>query len=95
MTNRILKDYNGKYAIWSDEDLGIVLFDATPEEIFQHFLTQAAENIHRRVMHEIQMLDAHIDPGNPPKDWSDALVIHEKLHGPLKECSSTTEEPNQ
>lgn len=64
MSNQIIKQPNGKYALWSSVVDDFVLVDGTREEIIQEFVDRAMRDIERLKADVAETIDK-IDAGDP------------------------------
>lgn len=83
MGNQIIRQPDGKYAIFSTFTDTIAYWDATEDEIVEHFADQAAESART----EVREMLIHISAGNPElvyarrvMTWEEALEM-DRDHG--------------
>ena len=83
MGKQIIQQPNGQFAIFSTGTDTVHVWDATAEEIEEHFVNRAADDERRRVREIL----AHVAAGNPSKayyqfamTWAEALEADEE-HG--------------
>lgn len=75
MPQHITKQPNGKYAIFSSVVDDFVVYDATPEECYEHFRQQAVEESDRRTKQSL-------DIANQCKDrFGKDIDIVRRIHG--------------
>lgn len=84
MGNQIIRQPSGKYAIFSTYTDTITVWDATEDEIVEHFAERAAEVARR----DARRLLGHVAAGNPraayfqfAMSWEEALAEDRKHHG--------------
>lgn len=81
--NQIIKQPDGKYAVFSSITDTIVFWDATEEEVVQFFVDKVAEDTRRSV----EKILTHVSAGQPRKayyqfamTWKEALS-YDREHG--------------
>jgi hypothetical protein len=79
---QIIKQPNGKYAIWSKIVTDITWFDLTREELIEAFVEEARVDIERQLEQKLAL----IDQGKPAYfqytlTWEEALKERDELHG--------------
>jgi hypothetical protein len=82
MSEMIIKQPDGKYAVWSNRVDAFTLIDATPDEIVEARL----EGERRRVRERVNEIVAQLDRGEKPygkrtDTWEEALEWYEHVHG--------------
>lgn len=82
MGRQIIKQPNGKYAIWSSVVDDFIYLNITPEEYIEERIKEEAEQIRDNVMKVVKLLDE----GKPAyyqftKSWEQALSLIEEIHG--------------
>lgn len=83
MGQQIIKQPNGKYALWSSIVTDFVLLDATPADIVDYMADNERENIERGVNRKVEM----IERGEPAyfqftMNWEEACAMAKECHGP-------------
>jgi len=82
MGQQIIKQPNGKYAVWSSVVDNFIIVDATPEEIIEYRVADSREEITDRVNNTIEKLERGEKPSFQfTKSWEEAVEIIEDLHG--------------
>ena len=83
MGQQIIKQPNGLYAVFSTNTDTITVWDATEDELVEHFTEQAAEDARQAVRRKLR----HVAADEPRKayhqfamTWDEALV-HDREHG--------------
>lgn len=83
MGNQIIRQPDGLFAVFSTETDTITVYDATEDELVEHFAEEAAERARETVRRTI----GHVAAGNPRKvyfqfamTWEEALKKDRK-HG--------------
>ena len=82
MGQQIIRQPDGRYALWSSIVDSFVLIDAMPDEIADAMIEREAENIRRQVARIV----AELAEGRKPylqftKTWYEALRTHQEVHG--------------
>lgn len=57
MGRQIIKQPNGKYAVWSSTVDNFILLDATPDEIIEGLVADSRRDIERAVHGKVESLD--------------------------------------
>lgn len=83
MGRQIIKQPDGKFAIWSSTADGIIIHGATRSQIERFFVLEAEKETIRRVTRDLDLVDA----GNAQdayfqfaKPWAEALRQHNENH---------------
>lgn len=86
MGMQIIKQPDGRFALWSSVADGIAMYDASAQDIEDFFAEEAEKDTRRRVREKI----AHVEAGHPEQvyfqfamTWDEALREHTERHGPL------------
>lgn len=82
MSSQIIKQPDGKYAIWSTGVDTFTVIDCTPEDIIQMWYEEAAQRLREGVLRTVAELEA----GGKPyyqftMTWQEALDMHLEVHG--------------
>lgn len=84
MGSQILRQPDGLYAVFSSETDTIVVWDATEDEIVEHFVEIAAERARR----DVQRVLGHVSAGEPRRayyqfalTWEGALAKDREHRG--------------
>lgn len=91
MSNQIIRQSNGLYAVWSTCVDAIVMWNCTRQDMINEWTNQERERLTSSVNRKCDLLDQ--DRADEAyyqfaMSWELALRRHEELHGPLQ--SSTT-----
>lgn len=84
MGRQIIKQPNGKFAVWSTNSDAIILYDASESELVNYFVEREI----KRIADDIRQICAELHGGGKPyyqwtMTWDEALKEHEENHGPL------------
>jgi hypothetical protein len=82
MGTQIVKQPDGKYAVWDSTVDNFVYICCTPEEIIEAWVIEAREDITRRVNSKVEKLNA----GGKPyyqftQTWEECLADIKNIHG--------------
>jgi hypothetical protein len=82
--SQIVRQPSGRFAIFSSYTDTVIVWDATEDEIVEHFAERAAESARR----DARRLLGHVADGNPraayfqfAMSWEEALAEDRKHHG--------------
>lgn len=82
MGQQIIKQPDGKWAVWSTNVDDFVLIDATPEEIVEAWVEEFRQNAVRTVGETIRRLEAGEKPyAQFTRSWNEALATIKEVHG--------------
>lgn len=81
MARQIIKQPNGKFAIWSTIVDNFIMTDATPEEYIEFRIKEETERIKREIPEIINKLNNNIKVGYFDQTWESALERIRKVHG--------------
>lgn len=89
MGQQIIRQPDGRYAVWESIVEDFVLRDATVQQIITWRMTCATEDIERSVRETV----AKLARGEKPyfqftKTWEQALKWHREVHGGVKDCAT-------
>lgn len=83
MGQQIIKQPNGRYAVWSTVVSDFVLLDATPEDIIDVRIDEAREEIAHRVKEVVEKLANGEKPYYQfTETWDGACAFAKEVHGP-------------
>lgn len=86
MGQQIIRQPDGRLAVFSTVTDGIVLYDATAQEVADYFAEEAATEARRRAKRLVEAVMAG-DPrkvyGDRAVTWAEALELHREGHGEL------------
>lgn len=82
MGQQIIRQPDGKYAVWSSVVDSFVMIDAEPHEIADYWVEVEAG----RLRESVNRIVAELEAGGRPyhqftKTWDEALRRHEEIHG--------------
>lgn len=82
MSNQIIKQPDGRFAVWSTITDGFILIDATPAEIVEEWLSDERARLTERV----EVITDALDAGERPyhqftESWEEALETYRQVHG--------------
>ena len=82
MGQQIIKQPDGKYAVWSTGADSFVLIDATPEVIIESWVEEFRQNATRTVNETVRKLEAGEKPyAQFTLSWGDTLAMIKEVHG--------------
>ena len=82
MGSQIIKQPNGKYAIFSSIVDDIVFYEATEKDIVKYFVDREVERITQHVRETIESLDKGGKPSFQfTMTWEEALDTAKRVHG--------------
>lgn len=82
MGQQIIKQPNGKYAVFSSVVDGFTVFNATPDELIELWVKNERKSLTRRITETIAQLDRGEKPYSQfTLTWEEALAEHERNHG--------------
>ncbi len=82
MARQIIKQPDGRYAVWSTIVDNFILIDATPQEIVDIWADEEKMRIEIRVFEIVKELDKNGKSYHQfTKSWDDALETIKALHG--------------
>lgn len=85
MGQQIIKQPDGKYAVWSSIVDNFTYINCTPEEIIEVWVQEAREDITRMVTSKVEALNAGKQPYYQfTKTWEECLEEIESRHGKAK-----------
>jgi hypothetical protein len=76
MGKRVLKQPDGKYAVWDSIVDDFIVWDATADEIDTYIVTEAIKKAQDEAMHHIAKAEA-----TSPDIFSEKLALRQELHG--------------
>lgn len=83
MGHQIIKQPNGKYAVWSSIATDFVMVDATPADIIEMEVESERERIEKEVIDKVAQMEAGQEPYHQrTMTWEEALVRRDEFHGP-------------
>ena len=86
MSRQIVKQPDGRYAVWSTVVDGFVLTDATPEDIIEDWVNQYRQEITSSVLHIIELLERGEKPYYQfTLSFDDCLKTIREVHGPREQ----------
>lgn len=82
MGQQIIKQPNGKFALWSSIVDSFVMLDAEPKDIVDEWIADERQRVERAVTEIVDKLNR----GEPAyyqfsMTWEEALATHEQVHG--------------
>ncbi len=81
MARQIIKQPDGKYAVWSTIVDNFILIDATPEEIIDIWAEEEKERIEIKVLQVVKELNENGKPYHQfTKSWDDAIETIKPIH---------------
>lgn len=81
MGQQIIKQPNGKYAVFSSVVDGFVLLDATKQEVVEHFMESHRRDTERRVGEIVEQLESGGQPYHQfTKTFDEAAAMHIENH---------------
>ena len=84
MYRQIIKQPNGKLAIWSHFANDFIITNATPEEYIDFRIKEESERITREIYEIVDKLDRDVHIGYYDLTWDTALERLEQLYGKEK-----------
>lgn len=82
MGRQIIKQPDGRYAVWSSVVDSFVMIDASPEEIIDDMLADEKDRIQKQVAEVIAKLAAGKKPYHQfTMTWAEAMATHAEIHG--------------
>jgi len=82
MGNRIIKQPDGKFAVWSTAVDASTMIDATPDEIVEEWLSDERARLTQRAEQITTALDADERPYHQfTESWEEALETYQDIHG--------------
>lgn len=82
MGHQIVKQPNGKFAVWSSVVDSFILIDATPDEIVEDYVEKEADRIRDRIETVISQLNSGQKPYHQlTHTFDDCVAIIRELHG--------------
>jgi len=81
MARQIIKQPNGKFAIWSSIVDNFIMTDATPEEYIQFRIEEESNRIKKDITEIVEKLEAGTKIGYYDLSWDSALKEIEERHG--------------
>ena len=89
MSRQIVKQPDGRYAVWSTVVDGFVLTDATPEDIIEDWVNQYRQEITSSVLHIVAMLEREEEPYYQfTLSYDECLETIREVHGPREPTDS-------
>jgi len=81
MGHQIIKQPNGKFAIWSTIIDDFISMDNTPENLIQYYIEASKKEIRERITETINTLES----GGKPyyqftMTWEEALRLRDEIH---------------
>jgi len=84
MSQQIIRQPDGRYAIWSTIVDGFLLLDATRDELIEAMLSNERDRVRIRVNDICDKLDTGANPYFQfTMTWEEAIREHEQQHGPV------------
>lgn len=81
MARQIIKQPNGKLAIWSSIVDNFIITDATPEEYIQFRIAEESERVRKDITEIVDKLEAGTKIGYYNLSWEEALEEIKERHG--------------
>lgn len=81
MARQIIKQPNGKLAIWSSIVDNFIITDATPEEYIQFRIAEESERVRKEITEIVDKLEAGTRIGYYNLSWEEALEEIKERHG--------------
>lgn len=75
MGQHVTKQPNGKYAIFSSVVDSFIIYDATPEEVYEHFRQMAGQESDRQTKRSLERAD-HLGESRLVEDLETVATIH-------------------
>lgn len=86
MSRQIIKQPNGKYAVWTTSSDQFISANCTKEEIINDWISEEIEEIYNRIPQTVNNIVEQLDVGAKPyhqftMNWEEALETMEEIHG--------------
>jgi hypothetical protein len=94
MGNQIIKQPDGRLAVFSTTTGAFAVYDATPEEIADWFARQAAQDAHREATRTANLVSNGSDAyGGLGMSWAEASLMNERHSGEPWTAHPNTQPP--
>ncbi len=79
MSDRVFKQPNGNYAIFSSVVDGFTLYDATADDIIEHYVKLATEEARGMARRALDRANGHTFMIGP-RTWAEAVALNDEFH---------------
>jgi hypothetical protein len=86
MGRQIVKQPNGKYAVWTTISDGFISVNDTKEELIRDLIEEEIENIKKRIPQDVNRVISALESNEKPyyqftKSWEECLKTIREVHG--------------